>query len=181
MKKLVVLTLAIATAIVASASSVSWKFNAGNTYAGYNVYIVSAITEGGFTGLSDIQSNLLGTGGNTGTLAAGRTAATATDAVAGLTDAAGSTVNFYYVIVNPNDATGYWTVAGSGEAYTTAATHTDSVIATSAGNSALSANKTAWATGGGGGGQGGETVPEPTSGLLLLVGGALLGLRRKQK
>ena len=31
-----------------------------------------------------------------------------------------------------------------------------------------------------GGGQGGETVPEPTSGLLLLVGGALLGLRRKR-
>ena len=33
--------------------------------------------------------------------------------------------------------------------------------------------------GGGGGGQGG--IPEPTSGLLLLVGGAMLALRRKQK
>ena len=31
-----------------------------------------------------------------------------------------------------------------------------------------------------GGGQGGGDVPEPTSGLLLLVGGALLGLRRKR-
>ena len=31
----------------------------------------------------------------------------------------------------------------------------------------------------GGGGEGG--VPEPTSGLLLLVGGAMLALRRKQK
>ena len=30
------------------------------------------------------------------------------------------------------------------------------------------------------GGGGGEEVPEPTSGLLLLVGGALLGLRRKR-
>ena len=39
-----------------------------------------------------------------------------------------------------------------------------------------------WSTmtaGGGGGGQGG--IPEPTSGLLLLVGGAMLALRRKQK
>jgi len=175
MKKLVVLTLAVATALVASASSVSWKFNAGNTYKNYDVYIVSAITEGGFTGLSDIQDNLLGTGGNTGTLAAGRTAATATGAAVGLDNEAGSTVNFYYVIVNPEDATGYWTVAGSAEAYTTAATHTDSVIATSAGSSALSAAKTAWATGGSGG------VPEPTSALLLLVGGAMLALRRKQK
>jgi hypothetical protein len=30
-------------------------------------------------------------------------------------------------------------------------------------------------------GGGGETIPEPTSGLLLLVGGAMLALRRKQK
>ncbi len=177
MRKLVVFTLALAATLVASASSVSWKFNAGNAYANYNVYIVSAITEGGFTSVDDIQSKLLGTGGNTGTLAAGRTAATATGAAVGLEDAAGSTVNFYYVIVNPNDATGYWTVAGSAEAYTTAATHTDSTIATSAGSSALSAAKTAWATGGGGQGD----IPEPTSGLLLLVGGAMLALRRKQK
>ena len=34
--------------------------------------------------------------------------------------------------------------------------------------------------GGGGGGQGDNPAPEPTSGLLLLVGGALLGLRRKR-
>ena len=34
-------------------------------------------------------------------------------------------------------------------------------------------------SGGGGGGSGG--VPEPTSGLFLLVGGAMLALRRKQK
>ena len=35
---------------------------------------------------------------------------------------------------------------------------------------------TSWSGGSGGS----ETVPEPTSGLLLLVGGALLGLRRKR-
>ena len=36
-----------------------------------------------------------------------------------------------------------------------------------------------WGSTTGGGGSGG--VPEPTSGLLLLVGGAMLALRRKQK
>ena len=36
------------------------------------------------------------------------------------------------------------------------------------------------AGGGGGGGQGDNPAPEPTSGLLLLVGGALLSLRRKR-
>lgn len=38
---------------------------------------------------------------------------------------------------------------------------------------------TAGGGGGGGGGQGG--IPEPTSGLLLLIGSAMLALRRKQK
>ena len=47
------------------------------------------------------------------------------------------------------------------------------------GNSTL---PVAWSPGGvaGGGGQGDNPAPEPTSGLLLLVGGALLGLRRKR-
>ena len=34
--------------------------------------------------------------------------------------------------------------------------------------------------GGGGGGQGGGDGPEPTSGILLLVGAGILGLRRKR-
>ena len=44
------------------------------------------------------------------------------------------------------------------------------------GNSSLS-----WKPGGVSGGSSGGGVPEPTSGLLLLVGGAMLALRRKQK
>ena len=40
---------------------------------------------------------------------------------------------------------------------------------------APTASPAGWSTGGGG------DVPEPTSGLLLLVGGAMLALRRKQK
>ena len=42
---------------------------------------------------------------------------------------------------------------------------------------APTASPAGWATGSGGGGD----IPEPTSGLLLLVGGAMLALRRKQK
>ena len=177
MKKLIVVILATLMAVFAEASSVKWAYAADKSYAGYTVYICADIAEGGFKDVADIQSHLLGSGANSGTLA-GTRSATATG-TATVDAEAGSTVNFYYVLVNPNDSTGYWTKASSGEAYTTSSTHTDSSIPSADGTAVLAATKTAWATGGGG--QGGETVPEPTSGLLLLVGGALLGLRRKQK
>ena len=177
MKKLIVLTLAVAAAVVANASSMDWKFSTSSTYKDYNVYIVSAITEGGFTKLSDITDNLLGTAGNTGTVTGSRTYL-AQGRVTGLTAAEKSDVNFYYVIVNPNDATGYWTMSSSGQAYETATDAVGSAIPATTANALLATAKTAWATGGGGESGG---VPEPTSGLLLLVGGALLGLRRKQK
>ena len=178
MKKLIVLTLAVAAAVVANATSVDWKFSTSSTYKDYNVYIVSAITEGGFTKLSDITDNLLGTAGNTGTITGSRTYG-AQGTVRGLTAAEKSDVNFYYVIVNPDDATGYWTMASSGQAYDTATDAVGSAIPAADANALLATTKTAWATGGGGGGEGG--VPEPTSGLLLLVGGGMLALRRKQK
>ena len=174
MKKLIVLTLAVAAAVVANASSVDWKFSTSSTYKNYDVYIVSSITEGGFTQLSDITDNLLGTAGNTGTITGSRTYL-AQGTVRGLTAAEKSTVNFYYVIVNPNDATGYWTMASSGQAYETATDAVGSTIPAADANALLATAKTAWATGGST-----DPTPEPTSGLLLLVGAGILGLRRKR-
>ena len=175
MKKLIVLTLAVVATVVANATSVDWKFSTSADYKNYNVYIVSAITDGGFTKLSDITDNLLGTAGNTGTITGSRTYG-AQGSVAGLTATEKSDVNFYYEIVNPNDATGYWTMASSGQAYDTATDAVGSTIPAATANALLATTKTAWATGGGEGG-----VPEPTSGLLLLVGAGMLALRRKQK
>ncbi len=37
-----------------------------------------------------------------------------------------------------------------------------------------------WTQSGGGGGGGGTDIPEPTSGLLLVIGGAMLALRRRR-
>ena len=45
----------------------------------------------------------------------------------------------------------------------------------------LAASAFSYVTAGGGGGGGSGDVPEPTSGLLLLVGAGMLALRRKQK
>ena len=182
MKKIMVLAVAAVAACVANASSVNWKFSSANTYAGYSVYLVAELADGGFKDVADVQSHALGSSGNTGTIVAGRTSAGVGGTAKGLTAAEGDTVNFYYVIVNPNDTSnaGYWTMASSATAYETSATHTDSAIGSSAANALLSSTPTAWATG--------DTptpgpgpIPEPTSGLLLLVGGAMLALRRKQK
>ena len=45
------------------------------------------------------------------------------------------------------------------------------------GSSFATTGATGWNTNGGGS----TDVPEPTSGLLLLIGGAMVALRRKQK
>ncbi len=59
------------------------------------------------------------------------------------------------------------------------------VTATDNGGSDLFNNSTAWGTSNFGGSTGwakaGGDIPEPTSGLLLLVGAGMLALRRKQK
>ena len=179
MKKVVILAMAAVMACVVNASSVSWSFTSANTYANYNVYLVTELASGGFEDVADIQSYALGSSGNSGTLAAGRKAATVAGSASGLSAAEGDTVDFYYVIVNPNDTSaGYWTLASSATAYETSATHTDSAIGATDANALLSSAATAWKTSGGG--ESGGT-PEPTSGLLMLVGGAMLALRRKQK
>ena len=174
MKKLIVVITTALMAVVVQASSVNWSFTAGSAYKDYTIYLCSELAEGGFTGTSDITSHLLGSSGNSGTLTGARSAAASGTAT--VANDPGSTVNFYYVIVS-KDGDGYWTKASSGEAYTTASTHSDSAVLQADGTALLSSAKTAWATGGGGGGG----IPEPTSGLLLLVGGAMLALRRKQK
>ena len=175
MKKLVVGAAVTIAAICSQAASVKWTVTGSADDVGLKVYVVSALSE--FASEADIQNNLLGTSGNSGTFASGRTVS-ATGTVGGLDDSlSGQTQNFYYVIVS-DDGKGYWASAQTGsEIYTTATTHTDSKVASS---TFKTGNYTAWSTGGGGGGGSGG-VPEPTSGLLLLVGGAMLALRRKQK
>lgn len=172
MKKLVMMALVACAAVFAQASSVNWTFAADNAYAGYTVYLCADLVDGGFADVADIQNHLLGAGGQ-GTLVAGSRSASATGKA--MVDAdAGTMVNFFYVIVGKDVSEGYWTMAGKAEAYTTSSTHTDSSIAKNDGTALLKTQATSWAGGAG-------NVPEPTSGLLLLVGGAALALRRKQK
>ena len=174
MKKLIVSAAVALMATFANAASANWMIWSDDASAiGLDVYLVSAVSE--FESVSDITKNLVGTAGNSGKMTADDYGgATAMGTLGGIdNDRAGETLDFYYVIVS-SDGKGYWTSASSAEIYTTATSPAESAVD---GTALLSSNYTAWKTGGGGT----EGAPEPTSGLLLLIGGAMLALRRKQK
>ena len=179
MKKLIVSAAVALMATFANAASANWTFYSDDpAMAGLDVYIVSAVSE--FEGVSDISANLVGTAGNSGKMELDAYGgATALGTVSGLDNALdGQDVSFYYVIVS-SDGKGYWaSPATTAEIYTTATSPVESEVD---GTALLGGSYTAWKTGGGSGGGGSGGVPEPTSGLLLLVGGAMLALRRKQK
>ena len=102
------------------------------------------------------------------------TTANATGAYAGTFSyaAAASTAYMFSAVLAKNDGTATLTMDKA--AFTTPASGTKQLNITTGANFATTGNK--WASGGW------ETsgAPEPTSGLLLLVGAGILGLRRKR-
>ena len=166
----------IAAAIVCAAAYVNaaaMNFNWLANATGDNqlpVYIcVSGAT--GFESVADIQTYLIGTSGNFGTMAYDdwEDSSSALGGVAGVEGTEGTMQDFTYVIVNA-DNTGYWTAAGQAELYSTSSTHVDSSIDVT---DLLATQATAWSTGP-------TPVPEPTSGLMLILGMAGLALKRKR-
>lgn len=190
MKKIMVMLAAIAAAVVANAATVDWNYEitgaAGGTsdeFAGYTAYLVDATY---FTGLESVTKDAITGAGNyiqsaglTQTGSSGKGASkkyvfsSGAQEYANASLEAGTSYNYYLVLM---DAAGekYYAQAYSYTAREATATPSADAITLSVPGSTVSSGMTAWSTGGG-------DVPEPTSGLLLLVGGALLALRRKQK
>ena len=154
MKKLVVMLAMVLAAVVANAASVKW--NAANIYASDGVSKFTGDVTLYCVELTDFSSTVK---------------ATATGAIAATTvslpdSAGGSTLNFYI------------TFTDNGKTFTSdtkavAIPTTSSPGVANFGNMASATQDSSkW---------GGGDAPEPTSGLLLLIGGAMLALRRKQK
>ena len=168
MNKLIISAALTCVAVFANAASMNWELYAGESDIGLNIYLCSSIAP--FENESQISGYLLGTDGNKSITEEGRDGGEAFGTVGGLpADDAGKMQNFYYVIVN-KDGTGYWTQAASGEIYSTA-TEPASAIADVT-ELLASTTATAWSTGP-------TPVPEPTSGLLFILGVAGLALKRK--
>ena len=203
MKKLVVGLFAVCAAVSAQAAYVDWQYEGSNAKNdtswgtstseaanGYTAYLLTAAAWDSIkttaTGQSDIASKAL----DSSTLIYERTAksksyyTTHADGatVPGVRAAtvANKTDNYYVIlanddgfsiVVNNASITGYDNITQSGSGLTPGATLSGQDNA-----AMITAVNQAYPGGGSGGG-----VPEPTSGLLLLVGAGMLALRRKQK
>ncbi len=199
MKMVVVGLLTVAMAFMVNAASVMWTVSnietlntadgpvtiGGDNYKGFTAYLVDSSL-----GINDFFTSL-----DAGTL--GSDAATTGKILeqTGITEGGrgtktygvildpsqntssyneNQTYNFYSVIVDPTGK--YYLKTADVEASTASST-----VAIPMQWQAKDISGLTWTSVPGGGGTGGEGAPEPTSGLLLLVGGALLALRRKRK
>lgn len=176
MKKLMITLAAVAMAVATQAASINWQVTTGaaDTYLGTMIYLCSAGSD--FESSADVMAALVGTTGNSGEVAKKGSSMSGywygtSGTAAGLDDSLvkkGATV---YAVILSDDGKGYWSVAGTGDIYTTDTTPTKAIIDVS---SKLAGAYTPWA-----GGPGPDPTPEPTTGLLMLVGLAGLALKRK--
>ena len=178
MKKIMIALAAVALATGVQAAAMDWKVNTGtaSTYAGLSIYMCTVGS--GFESVADIEAKLMGTEGNTGSVVKnGSMNAWYGDGqtIKGLDDGLEGNQSVYAVIVSA-DGKGYWSIAGSGEVYTTATTPATANIDAS---TALAGDYTPFKTEPPPGPTPGG-IPEPTSGLLLVLGGAILALRRRR-
>jgi len=192
MKKMMIMLVAVATTFAASAAIVDWKYkvtgDAGGSateFTGYTAYLVDAAYYDGLGGTVTADAitgagNYLQSAGLTQTGSSGKGASkkyvftTPEKAYSddGLTS--GTTYNYYLVLV---DAAGekYFAQAYNYTARDATGTYDADSITLPVAGSAVTSGMTAFSTGGGT-----DPIPEPTSGLLLLVGAGILGLRRKR-
>lgn len=169
MKKIMLALAVAAIAGFAQAASVKWNTGSatngftdenGNSLANSTAYTVTVF--------------LWDATGNTQLDTMSATTASAIGAYSGTFSytAAASTTYMFSAIIEKNDGTASMTMDKA--AFTTPASGTKTLTISTGANFASTGNK--WASGGW------ETTasPEPTSGLLLLVGAGILGLRRKR-
>ena len=191
MKKLVIALVAVAMGVATQAATVDWKFQvtaSGTDYnaSNYSLYLVdatkwdAAVAGGGITADTFTDTSIVyaqttfaaGTGKSATSktyvskIAGGTTAAASATALADSIVAAGETLDVYYVILDTaTDPDSYYASAAT----LTARAATGTMIDTGFGSVANSS--VSWTA---------TVVPEPTSGLLMLLGMAGLALRRKR-
>jgi len=176
MKKLIVALAIAVSAVVAQAASVSWSVSniykdsttKAATTDGFMVYLINDATYSQATAAAALAAGTLtvDTISAKATTSSGLTSDGKLNTTANLGDLADGNYQFYNVIVGGGNA-----VVGSTVNATIVSVGTPSLGSFNA--KTLTQDASNWKSVGG--------VPEPTSALLLLMGGAMLALRRTRK
>lgn len=185
MKKLLVFAACAMLAAVTQAAAVGWSLAGAASYANdsYQFFVigqngVSSIAT--ITALLDAGTSVDSYAFGSGTIGGNGSANVGTSA-SGKTLDAGTHEAFFVVFDAASPTSGsanYAVVSGAAGLTKTIAATTANVTFAGGNASSILSNADNWKSFGPSSGGG---VPEPTSGLLLLVGAGMLALRRKQK
>ena len=188
MKKLIIASIAAAVGLAVNAATVDWKVavSAASSAPTYTAYLVNAtawdaatITAATFTDNSIVldSTTFSTTGSGKGssktytTLADATTAGTRAVDVTSLSE--GGTLNVYYVLLDTSkDPNEYYKIA---DTLTGRSSTGEEALGANTSIAMSTLSSATWTAVGGS-----SPVPEPTSGLLLVLGMAGLALRRKR-
>ena len=176
MKKLMMLLAAVCVVSMVQGAAVDWQFGKDTAYNDYTVYAFDSANSASVLAAlaaydADAQTTIDGLVLSSKAVSKGNAKVTGVDV--------GSASSLMLLAINgafeDGKAFAYDTLDISAKTYGGADPSPGYAVLSSFGN-----NGTVVAKGGSGGGGGGGGTPEPTSGLLLLVGAGILGLRRKR-
>lgn len=178
MKKVIVLIVAVMAIMITHAATVAWTAAGMGNYSGskYCFFVIGQNEVDSIDtiiALLDKGADVSGYAFGTGLVAAN---GSANNLNSGKNLAAGTYTSFMVLFdsADPSDGSKYVLISGN-SSQTQNFSDTSVKVTFVAGNiSSIVNNAANWKSYGTG-------VPEPTSGLLLLVGGAMLALRRKQR
>ena len=179
MKKVIVFAAGLLLAAVTQGASVGWSLAGANNYAG-DKYMFFVVGQNGadsiatITALLDAGESLDGYAFASGTVAANGNAMTAA-ASSGKSLDAGTYESFMVIFdsASPTAGESKYTIVSGGANQTKTVSPTTGTLTFVAGNQSSYLNDAAnWKSYG--------SIPEPTSGLLMLVGLAGLALRRRR-
>ena len=171
MKKLLTLAVALGAAALTHAASFDWKVNGTSATVNYQVYIVDSIVST-WASVSDVATaaSIFGTVGTSGTITQYSSRNTSAIGSASINSISKDSASVYFVIVSGDDAKTYNYVKY--DVSSSVYSGTDISPGAFTIDAADLVNGTQGTFSG--------SVPEPTSGLLMLVGLAGLALRRKR-
>ncbi len=182
MKKLIIMAASVTLAAIAHAAAVGWTLSGASAYAGdaYQFFVIGqngTESVSAITALLDAGTSLDSYAFGSGTIA-NNGAGTMTAAASGQTLGSGSYEAFFVVFDSASPTAGssnYAVVSGVSTLSKTVSDTSATVMFTTGNQSTFLNNTSNWKSFGTS-----SSVPEPTSGLLMLLGMAGLALRRKR-